>query len=103
MESTEAIKKKIARLLADKGVPPFFLADNISLANYDEINLYKRDGMIIVDMYCRDLDTDVPMMFRYKYDMNEVLIRTEMTIGGRESLIWDKREEIEGLWAQCQG
>ncbi|MCS1351662.1 hypothetical protein [Mechercharimyces sp. CAU 1602] len=101
MESTEAIKKKIARLLAKKGIPLFFLADNNSLANYDGINLYKRDSMVIVDIKCKYLDANVPMMFRYKYDMNEVLIRTEMTIGGRESLIWDKREEIEELWAWC--
>lgn len=99
-QKAKKLQEELGRLLANKGVPPFVLANNISLKNYDEVSLYKRDGLIIVDMYCKDEDTGEPLQFRFKYDMDEVLIRKEMVIGGRSSVIWDRETEIGKLKLQ---
>jgi hypothetical protein len=96
------LHEQLGRLLANKGVPPFVLANNISLNNYDEVSLYKRDGLIIVDMFCRDEETNQPLQFRYKYDSNEVLLTKEMIVAGRSSTIWDREQEILELKEQIE-
>lgn len=93
----QELVKQLGELLANKGIPPFVLANNISESNYDEVSLYKRDGFIFVDMFCKDISTGQPLQFRYKYDNNEVLLRSEMTIGGRTSVVWDRDVEIKNL------
>jgi hypothetical protein len=92
----------LAQVLANKGVPPFVLANNITEENYDEISLYKRDGYIIVDMYCKDEETGQSLLFRYKYNSNEVLLKSEMIIAGRSSVIWDREAEIAKLVEQIK-
>lgn len=102
MSNFHELKKKLAHILANKGVPPFVLANNITESNYDEVSLYKRDGYIIVDMYCKDEETGQPLQFRYKYNSNEVLLKSEMIIAGRSSVMWDREEEIAKLTEQIK-
>ncbi|GIO70266.1 hypothetical protein SK3146_03803 [Paenibacillus konkukensis] len=102
MLSVQELKVKLAHVLANKGIPPFVLANNISEANYDEISLYKRDQMIIVDMYCKDDETGEPLQFKYMYNKDEVLLKSEMIIAGRSSVMWDREAEIAILTKQIQ-
>ncbi|MEK4471790.1 hypothetical protein NSQ91_01025 [Paenibacillus sp. FSL R7-0048] len=102
MLSVQELKAKLAHVLANKGVPPFVLANNISEANYDEISFYKRDQMIIVDMYCKDDETGEPLQFRYIYNKDEVLLKSEMIIAGRPSEMWDREAEIANLTKQIK-
>ena len=88
------VSSKLGELLANKGVPPFILANNISVDSYQQISLYKRDGFIIVDMVCLDPETEQLLEFRYQYDKNEVLLRKEMTVAGKTSLIWDREMDV---------
>lgn len=98
----QELKVKLAHVLANKGIPPFVLANNISEANYDEVSLYKRDQLIIVDMYCKDEETGEPLQFKYMYNQEEVLLKSEMIIAGRSSLMWDREAEIANLTKQIQ-
>ena len=93
----QRIEMGIVKILANKGIPPFLLANNISQDNFSEVSLYKRDGMIIVDMFCTDEETGQPLRFRYKYDDKEVLLRIDMTVAGRQSLVFDRQVELERL------
>lgn len=102
MLSVQELKVKLAHVLANKGIPPFVLANNISEENYDEVSLYKRDQMIIVDMYCKDDETGEPLQFKYMYNKDEVLLKTEMIIAGRSSVMWDREAEIATLTMQIQ-
>jgi hypothetical protein len=102
LSNSPGLKKMLAQVLANKGVPPFVLANNITEENYDEISLYKRDGYIIVDMYCKDVETGQSLLFRYKYNSNEVLLKSEMIIAGRSSVIWDREAEIAKLVEQIK-
>ena len=101
-KKVKELEEQLGRLLANKDIPPFVLANNISLKNYDEVSLYKRDGFIIVDMFCRDEETNLPLQFRYKYDSNEVLLTKEMIIAGRSSVFWDREQEILKLKLQIE-
>lgn len=91
------VSRELGELLANKGVPPFVLANNISVDSYQQISLYKRDGLIFVDMVCLDPDTEQLLEFRYTYDKNEILLRKEMTVAGRTSVIWDRKTAIHDL------
>ncbi len=102
MLNVQELKVKLAHVLANKGIPPFVLANNISEANYDEVSLYKRDQLIIVDMYCKDEETGEPLQFKYMYNQEEVLLKSEMIIAGRSSLMWDREAEIANLTKQIQ-
>ncbi len=89
--------KALGKALVSKGVPPFLVAANITEPEYDQVHLWKQDGWIFVRTRCVDPDDGQQLTFLYHYDETVTLQKIEMELGGRTSIHYDRKDELQRL------
>lgn len=85
---------KIYELIYSPITTPQAILNNIYLENYESINFYKKDGLIIGEMKCTCYGDDYSSCFCYYFDKNEFLEKIIKKDKYGECTVFDREKEL---------
>ncbi len=92
---------KIVALYLNQGVQPSEIADAVFEKEYSDIQISKKDDLIVMVVTFVEDDEDLESIvnkFRYTYSLDKCLLKIEQKIGNRSYRIqWDREDVINSI------
>jgi len=93
--------ENIYKLLHSPLVTPYNLLENAKLPNYEYVNFYKEDKVLISEMKCT-LDDGNKAIFYYHFDQDDNLQYVYMSQGKQKHCVFNRHLETEKMISKYQ-